>query len=108
MRIGQLNNLIDILKKQTVPNVRTGETIEKFEPYHRRQAAQMVGAAGGHGTRGQQVHEKANAVFTIRYIRDLDSQMRIRCDDKDYEILSIVDRDGKATWLEIQASEVSE
>lgn len=103
---GRLNKLIDILKKQTVLNQKTGETIETFEPYHRRQAAQMVGASGGHGTRGQQVHEKANAVFTMRFIRDIDRQMRVSCEGKTYEILDIVDRDGRATWLEIQASEI--
>lgn len=103
---GRLNKLIDILKKQTRTNEKTGEAIEKWEPYHRRQAAQVVGVTGGQGTRGQQVHENANAVITMRFIKDIDRQMRVSCEGKEYEIIDILDRDGKATWLEIQASEI--
>jgi SPP1 family predicted phage head-tail adaptor len=107
MRIGQLDKLIDILKKKSRRDQKTGETIETFEPYHRKQPASKNDVAGGHGMRGQQVHESASAVFKIRYMRDLDATMRVRCEEVDYEMVcEPLDRDGRGEWLEIQARKI--
>ena len=45
--------------------------------------------------------------FTMRYRKDVTSDMRLRYDDRDYEIKTVLDLGGRRTWLQVMGEVIT-
>jgi len=108
---GQLNSLIHIQKPFDTTDADTGEEITAYKNYHQKVPAKREDTSGGSTRRGQQVEETVRTVFTIPFIEDVEPSWRVRLINKnntgpDFEIVSILDRDDRRTWLELHCSDI--
>ncbi len=115
MPAGTLRHLIDFQAKTSIRD-SSGQVVGSWQPLHRKVPAGFVEVSGGEGPRGVKLEASTSAVFKIRFLRAISKEMRISLHAgfdaegnkqfRTFEIVAILDRDGKEFWLEIQATEV--
>ena len=108
---GQLNTLINILKPFDTKEEGTGETLTEYRPYHRKIPANRDEVSGGSTRRGQQVEETVKTVLTIPFIQDIEPSWQVQIitaknDGPILDIVSILDREDRRTWLQLHCSDV--
>lgn len=116
MPAGVLRHLIDF-QQRTDSRDSSGQVVGSWASLHRKVPAGFVEVSGGEGPRGVKLEATTTALFKIRFLRAIDEAMRIALHDgydaegkkrfRTFDIVAIVDRDGKENWLEIQAAEVT-
>ena len=110
----RLNSVINVLKPHERRDQDTGAEITTYDRYHRGLPAYREDVSGGVTRRGTQVEANVSAIFTIRFLRDMETNYRIEIpsasgggQESQYDIVSILDRDGHSRWLEIHCSKTA-
>lgn len=103
---GDLRHLVT-LQKLVQTESEYGETIESWVDYM-QVWAQVEGLRGKEFLLSRQMPGgEITSKITIRYRNDIDRTMRIKSENRIFEIIAILDKEGKRRFLEIMAREVN-
>lgn len=100
INIGELNRVIEIKYLDRSNQDDYGEVIEEEKLFSKRKAKYRNIQVKESEEMGGAIVLRNQIEFTIRYIKDLDSSMKILYDGDDYEIISITEW-GKKHWIKI-------
>lgn len=101
MNPGELNRRIKIQTLTSTVNVN-GFAVENWTDL-KTVWAKIQNLHGSEFFQAQQVNSKATCKFTIRYVKDLDTSMRIVYENKNYNILYVDDIRAEHTYIEMLA-----
>lgn len=73
-----------------------------------RLRAEIIATSGGEYVRGQQMEAGVTSLVTIRYRRNVTTDMRlVTCDGRHLNIVKAVDVEGRREWLSVQCKEIA-
>lgn len=99
-----LRHRVAILRKQTGTDP-DGYPIEEWVPVSYIWA-EVKPIAGREYFQAAAIQAQHQVRFTMRYRKDITSDMRLQYDGQEYEIKAILDLGGRRTWLQIMGEAV--
>lgn len=100
INIGELNKIIEIKYIDKSNQDEYGEVVNEEKLFARRKAKYRNIQVKESEEIGGAIVLRNQIEFTIRYIKDLDSSMKIFYSGNDYKIISITEW-GKKRWIKI-------
>lgn len=105
--IGELNKKISILSIQDEEDIELNQMMPK-EKELRRPWARVRQTGGTEVTENLKVNSETYKEFTIRFVKGITKDMKIRYKEEMYDIISIEDVEEKGQFLIIKATNVEE
>lgn len=103
MEAGKLNRLIT-LQKRSITRDSIGNGVETWAD-HSTRWAEVITTGGSEFYAAQRLNVETTALFKIRYTTAINTLMRIKFGERLFDILSVVDPDGRRVFLNISAKE---
>lgn len=107
LAIGSMRDRIVIETEQTTLDSDTGQPIRAWSTFYSSVPAVYTPTRSGESFRGGQVEAGINAVFTMRYQKDIAPTMRIRFDGIIYNIVFVMPVTGAKRYLDIYCRAVN-
>ena len=116
MNFSKLRHRIIFLRPTDLTTNSMGETVPKYEPFKPYSKAQVgiqdfsvaglvVPMSGREYEESQKIRAETTYKISTRYFPDITDDMRILYDKREFEIVSILDLDGRHEELQIVAVE---
>lgn len=103
MQAGKLDRRIQFLTVTEVKDT-SGGVSESVTPFGSKVWAKVYDLTGREFIAAQQINSEITTKFTIRFRRDINTTMRIRWRDRDYDIHAIPEVGSRDDALDILAS----
>lgn len=104
MKAGELRNVIT-LRKKTIAYDSYNQPIETWADAETLKAS-VITTGGREFYAAQKLNAETSTVFKVRYTKAVNTRMKVKYGNQNYDIISINDVDGKHTELLISAKEV--
>lgn len=87
MKAGKLKDIIEIWKP-VVNTTEYGDSVTQYE-FHYKTRAEVIYNSGSRTNENDEIFYPTSRTFRVRYYVDVKEPMRIKFDDKFYQIISI-------------------